>query len=80
MLSALILLTAVALGAKVYAEAIGPVGNLIISDKVVSPDGFARDAVVVNGLTPGPLVRGNTVSCCLPRMQYQALMTIYPPG
>nr|AAB63444.1 phenoloxidase [Trametes sp. I-62] len=38
---------------------IGPVADMTISNAEVSPDGFARQAVVVNGVTPGPLVKGN---------------------
>ena len=54
-------LVALALAAGTHA-AIGPVADLIISDQTVSPDGFARSAVVANGGTPGPLIRGNKVS------------------
>nr|AAL89554.2 laccase [Trametes hirsuta] len=39
--------------------AVGPVADLTITDAAVSPDGFSRQAVVVNGVTPGPLVAGN---------------------
>ncbi|KAH9849284.1 laccase 1 [Lenzites betulinus] len=46
------------LTAAVYAG-IGPVADLTITNAEVSPDGFARQAVVVNGGTPGPLVTGN---------------------
>nr|AEP71394.1 laccase 1 [Trametes gibbosa]AEQ28163.1 laccase 1 [Trametes gibbosa] len=46
------------LTAAAYA-AIGPVADLTITNAEVSPDGFARQAVVVNGGTPGPLVTGN---------------------
>nr|AMQ22747.1 laccase [Marasmius cladophyllus] len=44
--------------AAAYA-AIGPVADLTISNAQVSPDGFLRDAVVTNGLMPGPLIAGN---------------------
>nr|ACZ82339.1 laccase [Lentinus sp. WR2] len=44
--------------AAAYA-AIGPVADLTISNAQVSPDGFLRDAVVTNGLVPGPLITGN---------------------
>lgn len=53
-------LFALALAAGTHA-AIGPVANLVITDKTVSPDGFARAAVVANGGTPGPLIVGNKV-------------------
>nr|AAW28939.1 laccase D [Trametes sp. 420] len=39
--------------------AIGPVADLTISNADVSPDGFTRAAVVMNGQTPGPLITGN---------------------
>ncbi|KAI0778757.1 laccase 1 [Trametes elegans] len=38
---------------------IGPVTDLTLTNAEVSPDGFARQAVVVNGVTPGPLITGN---------------------
>ena len=47
--------------ATAYA-AIGPVADLTISNAQVSPDGFLRDAVVTNGLVPGPLITGNKAS------------------
>ncbi|OJT14186.1 Laccase [Trametes pubescens] len=37
---------------------IGPVLDLTISNAVVSPDGFARAAVVANDQAPGPLITG----------------------
>ncbi|KAJ7465608.1 laccase 2 precursor [Mycena latifolia] len=39
--------------------AIGPVGDLQIVNKDVSPDGYSRSAVLVNGVLPGPLIVGN---------------------
>lgn len=42
-------------------NAIGPVADLHITNKNVSPDGFSRDAVVAEGSLPGPLIRGNMV-------------------
>ncbi|KAM5543041.1 hypothetical protein V8D89_003425 [Ganoderma adspersum] len=44
--------------ASAYA-AIGPVANLTISNAEIAPDGFTRSAVVVNGISPGPLIAGN---------------------
>ncbi|KAK7037630.1 laccase, multicopper oxidase, benzenediol:oxygen oxidorectuctase [Paramarasmius palmivorus] len=38
--------------------AIGPIANLVISNKDVSPDGFTRGAVVAGGSTIGPLIVG----------------------
>ena len=45
--------------------AIGPVADLVISNKDVSPDGFTRGAVVAGDSTIGPLIVGNKV-CSLP--------------
>ena len=42
---------AVSFAASAYA-AIGPVANLVISNADVTPDGFTRAAVVVNGAFP----------------------------
>ncbi|KAI0334354.1 laccase [Cubamyces sp. BRFM 1775] len=47
----------VSLATVVYAG-IGPVTDLTISNAEVSPDGYAREAVVVNGVTPAPLITG----------------------
>lgn len=41
--------------------AIGPTGNLTISNGNVNPDGYSRSAVLIGGSTPGPLVQGNMV-------------------
>uniref|UniRef100_UPI0001529956 laccase n=1 Tax=Trametes maxima TaxID=259368 RepID=UPI0001529956 len=38
---------------------VGPVADNTITNAATSPDGFSRQAVVVNGVTPGPLVAGN---------------------
>ncbi|RDX50687.1 laccase [Lentinus brumalis] len=45
---------------RLAAGAIGPVTDLTISDADISPDGYSRAAVVVNGQFPGPLISGNT--------------------
>ncbi|EEB92235.1 hypothetical protein MPER_09286 [Moniliophthora perniciosa FA553] len=47
-----------ALTAKTFA-AIGPETDLVISNGVVSPDGFSRSAVLAGGTTIGPLIVGN---------------------
>ena len=47
--------------ASAYAG-IGPTTDLTISNANISPDGFTRAAVVVNGVFPGPLITGNQVS------------------
>ncbi|KAI0820681.1 laccase [Trametes gibbosa] len=51
--------TAALLLGQVAFAAIGPVADLSISNADVSPDGFTRAAVVVNGVFPGPLITGN---------------------
>ncbi|EIW75316.1 laccase [Coniophora puteana RWD-64-598 SS2] len=38
---------------------VGPSANLIVNDVIVAPDGFVRPATVVNGGTPGPLIKIN---------------------
>ncbi|KAH9963711.1 laccase [Lactifluus volemus] len=44
---------------SVYAQtAIGPVANLNIANGNIAPDGFNRQATLVNGQFPGPLVQG----------------------
>ena len=59
-LSLLAYFVTVALVGRVYAS-IGPVTDLTISNADVSPDGFTRAAVVMNGVFPGPLIVGNKV-------------------
>ena len=44
------------------AAALGPAADLVVSNKMISPDGFARDAVVVNGVYPAPLITAKKVS------------------
>uniref|UniRef100_UPI00403B38C7 Laccase n=1 Tax=synthetic construct TaxID=32630 RepID=UPI00403B38C7 len=39
--------------------AIGPTSDLHIANKNISPDGFNRSAVLVNGTFPGPLITAN---------------------
>ncbi len=62
-LSVLTPVVALALVASTHAAAaaIGPSADLVISNKVISPDGFARDAVVVNGVYPAPLITAKKV-------------------
>ncbi|OCH92441.1 laccase 2 precursor [Obba rivulosa] len=36
-----------------------PVRDLILQNKVISPDGFTRPAIVTNGTFPGPLITAN---------------------
>ena len=51
--------------ASSLAVSIGTVGDLIVSNKNIAPDGYNRAAVVVNGQFPGPLIIGNKVSSFL---------------
>ena len=67
-LSFLTVFVALALAGSGLA-AIGPRADLVVTNAVISPDGFARDAVVVNGVHPAPLitgkkVRGSSFSSC----------------
>ncbi|KAJ7175082.1 laccase 1 [Mycena crocata] len=39
--------------------AVGPTADLTVSNGEVAPDGFVRQAVLMNGGTPGPLIKGN---------------------
>ncbi|KAI1791000.1 laccase 2 [Ganoderma leucocontextum] len=45
--------------ARLVAGAIGPIADLTIADADITPDGFTRAAVVMNGQFPGPLITGN---------------------
>ena len=47
--------------ARLVAGSIGPVADLTISDADITPDGYTRAAVVMNGQFPGPLITGNKV-------------------
>ena len=49
-------------GRVASAATIGPVADLTISNADVTPDGYTRAAVVMNGQMPGPLITGNMVS------------------
>ncbi len=40
---------------------IGPVTELDIVNKVIAPDGVARDTVLAGGTFPGPLITGKKV-------------------
>ncbi|KAJ7660594.1 laccase [Mycena rosella] len=55
MLSAAFLFLSTLLGT--YA-AVGPVANIEVINKVISPDGVSRSAVLVDGVFPGPLISG----------------------
>ncbi|KAJ7048951.1 laccase [Mycena amicta] len=41
------------------AASIGPTADLHIVNAAVAPDGFSRNAVLANGLLPGPVIRAN---------------------
>ncbi|KAK7029545.1 laccase, multicopper oxidase, benzenediol:oxygen oxidorectuctase [Paramarasmius palmivorus] len=45
--------------ARMLLAAIGPVADLVISNRDVNPDGFTRSAVVAGGSTIGPLISAN---------------------
>ncbi|KAH9979128.1 laccase [Russula compacta] len=45
--------------ARVYAVVVGPSATLNITNEEVEPDGYSRVATVVNGITPGPIIKGN---------------------
>jgi iron transport multicopper oxidase len=47
------------------SAAIGPVADLVITNEVVAPDGFSREAVLAGGSTIGPLIVGTKVGTCL---------------
>jgi iron transport multicopper oxidase len=62
--AALVALSAVA---SAYAS-IGPSASISIVNKVISPDGFPRSAVLAGGTFPGPVIRGKKVGIdCLVR-------------
>ena len=46
--------------ARAFA-AIGPVTDLHIVNAAVTTDGFSRQAVLAEGVFPGPLIAGNKV-------------------
>ena len=48
--------------ANLVRAAIGPVGDLRITNEDLAPDGFNRTVVVAGGSLPGPLIKGNKVS------------------
>ncbi|KAJ7580936.1 laccase 5 [Mycena floridula] len=43
---------------QVFAK-IGPIADLVISNKIIAPDGFNRSVVVAGGTFPGPLIVAN---------------------
>ncbi|ESK92808.1 laccase [Moniliophthora roreri MCA 2997] len=57
-LQSLLSFVLLALTARTFAS-IGPEADLVISNGVVSPDGFSRGAVLAGGHTIGPLIVGN---------------------
>ncbi|KAF8131812.1 laccase [Boletus edulis] len=38
---------------------LGPVGQLYVTNNVISPDGYSRSAITVNGVYPAPLIKAN---------------------
>ena len=70
---------AVSLGSQVSASQVGPVADLRIFNAEISPDGFPRQAVLAEGIFPGPVITakkaclllcssGRTVSDCSRRV------------
>ncbi|KAI0065684.1 laccase [Artomyces pyxidatus] len=53
-----VVLILASLSSRVLAG-IGPVATLTIVNQVISPDGYSRDAVLANGVFPGPLITGS---------------------
>ncbi|KZP07255.1 multicopper oxidase [Athelia psychrophila] len=51
------LITALATASSA-ANVVGPITNLVISNKYIQPDGFNRSAVLAGGTFPGPLITG----------------------
>ncbi|KAL0567291.1 hypothetical protein V5O48_014702 [Marasmius crinis-equi] len=58
------------------SSSIGPLGELRVSNGVVAPDGFSRDAVLVNGITPGPVITATKVGSCLSTISNVQLITV----
>ncbi|KAK7687294.1 Laccase [Cerrena zonata] len=52
-------LLSAAISAAVVNAAIGPVTDLHIVNKDITPDGFERPTVLAEGTFPGPLIKGN---------------------
>ncbi|KAJ7182989.1 laccase [Mycena crocata] len=52
-------LLSAALFSSVNGGAIGPVADVRLTNKQVSPDGFARSSIVINGGFPAPLIKAN---------------------
>ncbi|KAF9259972.1 laccase [Marasmius fiardii PR-910] len=46
------------IGSSVYASTIGSIADLPIVNAQISPDGFARSAVLAGGTFPGPVITG----------------------
>ncbi|KAF8073915.1 laccase [Lyophyllum atratum] len=55
----IIALCTISLSVTANAASIGPVSDLVISNKVISPDGFSRSAVLAGGTFPGPLIKAS---------------------
>ncbi|KAH9963714.1 laccase [Lactifluus volemus] len=44
---------------QAHGTTIGPVSDLVIVNAQIAPDGYLREATLVNGKLPGPLIRAN---------------------
>ena len=53
---------AILLDATATRAAVGPIGNLHLTNVNMAPDGFNRSVVAAGGAVPGPLIKGNKVS------------------
>ncbi|KAF5378044.1 hypothetical protein D9757_011517 [Collybiopsis confluens] len=58
-LQSLLSFVILAFGTTRTFASIGPIADLVISNGIVSPDGFKRSAVLAGGNTIGPLIVGN---------------------
>ncbi|KAG6906721.1 hypothetical protein DXG01_012436 [Tephrocybe rancida] len=52
---------AVSLVGPASAVTVGPVGDLVVSNKVIAPDGIPRSSVLAGGTFPGPVISGKKV-------------------
>ena len=53
--------TSAVLSTTAAVQVIGPVTDLHIVNAPISPDGFTRQAVLAEGIYPGPIITANKV-------------------
>ena len=58
---------------SIAAQVIGPVTNLHIVNAPIAPDGFARQAVLAEGIFPGPIITANKVRGMTPTAKSHVL-------